>query len=316
MKEGSHNGSENHSSEEELNIKEIVEVVWRGKSSTAIISSIFFLGAIIYALTATHLWTSSSVLTVVPDSSVGSSRSSAMSGLAGIAGISLSGANTGPDRTEIALVMIKSRDFLKHLLKFDNVLPGLMAVKSYDRKSKSIVYDQSIYRPTEGWVNQKPSYLEAMKKYNKILSVSINKKTQFLNISVTHPSPVFAKDLLTLILQETNSLRRERDLEEAEITLGYLYQELEQTQQVDIRLSINQLIESQVKTKMLARVKTNYLLEPLDLPYIPEERTSPRRTRIVLIATIAGLCFAMFLNLVAFYGFQRVNIVQKLDSSS
>ena len=297
--------------EEELNIKEILEVIWSGRISILLISSIFLFSSIVYALTATHLWTSSSQLTVVADSNIGSSRSSAMSGLAGIAGISLSGSNAGPDRAEVALATIKSRDFLKHLIKFDNVLPNLMAIQEYNKNSKEIEYNKSKYSIESGWVVDKPSYLQAMKEYNNVVSVSVNKKTQFLSVSVTHQSPTFAYDLLSLIIENTNSLQRDRDLREAEITLGYLYEELEKTQDVDLRLSINQLIESQMKKKMLARVKTNYLLEPLDLPFIPEERTTPKRTQIVLIGSFIGLVLSLFLNLISFYALGRKNIIQQ-----
>ena len=86
-----------------------------------------------------------------------------------------------------------------------------------------IKYDEELYDPKNGWVVKKPSYLDAMKMYNDIVSVSLNRKTQFLDVSVIHVSPKFAHDLLSLIIQETNSLQRNRDLQEAEITLGYLY---------------------------------------------------------------------------------------------
>jgi uncharacterized protein involved in exopolysaccharide biosynthesis len=297
-----------HIDEEELNIKEILQVIWKGKTSIILLSLTFFSGSVIYALTATHLWTSSSTLTIVADSNIGSSRS-AMSGLAGLAGISLSNSNAGPDRAEVALATIKSRDFLKHLLELSDILPNLMAAESYNKSSGQIKYDSNKFDPQAGWLVDKPSYLEAMKQYNKILDVSINKKTQFLDISITHISPTFAYDLLGLIIKETNTLRRDRDLKEAEITLGYLYQELENTNDVDLRLSINTLIESQMKKKMLARVKTNYLLEPLDLPFIPEERASPVRTKIVLFGSMLGFFIALFLNLFSFYGFGRVNII-------
>jgi LPS O-antigen subunit length determinant protein (WzzB/FepE family) len=294
--------------QEELNLKEIFEVIWKGKTSIFSICLLFCLGSVIHALTATHLWTSSSTLTVVADSNIGTSRSSAMSGLAGIAGISLTNANAGPDRAEVALATIKSRDFLKHILTFENILPNLMAAKGFNKETNETEYDSTKYSIEKGWLQDKPSYLQAMKQYENILTVSVNNKTQFLSISVEHVSPIFAYDLISLILQETNSLQRDRDLEEAEITLGYLFQELEKTQDVDLRLSINQLIESQMKKKMLARVKTNYLLEPLDLPYIPEERTSPRRTFIVLIGTMVGFFIGIMLNLASFYGLNRVNI--------
>lgn len=299
--------------QEELNLKEIFEIIWKGKTSITLFSFTFFLGSIFFALSATHLWTSSSTLTVVADSNIGSSRSSAMTGLAGIAGISLAAANAGPDRTEVAVATIKSRDFLKHLLDFEDILPNLMAAKSFDKNKKKIKYHKDLYDSKNGWKEDEPSYLEAMKMYDEIVSVSVNRKTQFLNVSVIHVSPIFAYDLLSLIIKETNSLQRNRDLEEAEITLGYLYKELEKTQDVDLRLSINQLIESQMKKKMLARVKTNYLLEPLDLPYVPEQRTSPRRTFIVLVGTTIGLVLGILINLLSYYGLGRVNILSIKD---
>ena len=152
-----------HIDEEELNIKEIFQVIWRGKISIILLLLTFFSGSVIYALTATHLWTSSSTLTVVADSNIGSSRS-AMSGLAGIAGISLSNSTAGPDRAEVALATIKSRDFLKHLLEFPDILPNLMAVESYDKYPQGkIKYDSKKFDPQSGWLVDKPSYLEAMK---------------------------------------------------------------------------------------------------------------------------------------------------------
>ena len=68
-----------------------------------------------------------------------------------------------------------------------------------------------------------------------------------------------------------------------------------------------------MKKKMLARVKTNYLLEPLDLPYVPEQRTSPRRTFIVLVGTTIGFVLGILINLLSYYGLGRVNILSIKD---
>ena len=40
---------------------------------------------------------------------------------------------------------------------------------------------------------------------------------------------------------------------------------------------------------MLAKVRTYYILQPIDMPYIPREKSSPSRSRIVVVATIFGL---------------------------
>lgn len=290
---------------DELNLKDIIDLIWDGKGIVLSIATFFFMSSLIYALTATHLWTSNSVLTIATDSTVGQNNGSKLGGIASMAGISLSGGTEEPDRGDVALATIGSRDFLKHLLEFEEVLPNLMAVKSYDHSSQKIIYDDNLYNPVDGWVGEKPSYLLALREYNSIVSTYISKGTGFLHISVIHQSPKFAYEFLNLIVREINYLSRKRDLEEAEQSLGFLYEQLELTPKLDIKLSINQLIESQMKTRMIANVKTNYLLEPLDRPYLPEQRTSPRRTFIVLAGSFIGLILGIIIALIKGYGFKK-----------
>lgn len=298
---------------DENNVQEIVDVLWNGRSSIAIISSIFFIGSIIYALTATHLWTSSSLITVVADATIDSAKQS-MGSLRNIPGIQLSGGlKDGPERQDIAMAVLKSRDFLKHLLKFESVLPNLMAAQGYDPLTQEIEYDPEIYSKDNGWVIQKPSYHKALRKYKDIVFINNNSITGLQSISVTHVSPIFAHEFLSLIIREINVLERNRDLLEAETTLTYLYEELDKTQWVDVRISINQLIESQMKRKMLARVKTNYIIEPLDSPFIPEERSFPQRTKIVIALTAVGFIFAFFANLIGYYAFKRFNLFKPIN---
>ena len=70
--------------------------------------------------------------------------------------------------------------------------------------------------------------------------------------------------------------------------LEYYYKQLKETSQVEVRQSINTLIEMQLKKKMMANVKEDYLLEVLDKPFVPEEKSSPVRTLIVLYGILAG----------------------------
>jgi hypothetical protein len=64
---------------------------------------------------------------------------------------------------------------------------------------------------------------------------------------------------------------------------------------------------------MLARVKTNYIIEPLDSPFIPEERSSPQRTKIVIALTAVGFILAFFANLIGYYGFKRFNLFKPIN---
>ena len=79
---------------------------------------------------------------------------------------------------------------------------------------------------------------------------------------------------------------------------------MELIQQKDIRNSINQLIESQLKTNMMANIKSDYVVTVIDSPYIAEKRTSPRRSVICILGTFIGGIFSIFFVLVRrFYNF-------------
>jgi LPS O-antigen subunit length determinant protein (WzzB/FepE family) len=64
-------------------------------------------------------------------------------------------------------------------------------------------------------------------------------------------------------------------------------------QQSDVQLAVTQLIETQLKKQMMANVKRNYILQPIDSPFIPELRSSPQRTKIVISWTLLGLILSI-----------------------
>ena len=71
-----------------------------------------------------------------------------------------------------------------------------------------------------------------------------DKKTGLVSITIEHISPIFAKDFLTLIIKEANTLKRKKDIDTSNKALIYLKEELSQTRFVEIKDSINQLINS------------------------------------------------------------------------
>jgi len=206
--------------------------------------------------------------------------------------------------------IIKSREFVKHLMTFENVLPSIMAAKSYDAASQELYFDPEIYdAKTKTWIREpsknkgtKPSYLEAHKAYlNTMLSISQDNKTGLVYIMIEHISPIFAKDFLALIIKEANTLSREIDIDSASKALSYLKIELSQTSLVEIKKSIYQLIEAQLETQMAANIHEEYSLITIEPPFIPEEKFKPSRTYIVIISTMLGGILGVMIVLVRHY---------------
>ncbi len=293
-------------SDDTIDLKEIFDVLKEARKLILLTTFSFALSSAIISLILTDYYKSESILIVTDADSVGNLGQ--LGGLAAMAGVNLP-MGGGKDRAMEAIQTIKSRAFLKHLLSFNNVMPAIIAVDDYDVATKKLSYKSSIYDDiNKEWVRKPsnkrssiPSYLEVHEIYlEDILSVSKDNITGLITISVEHISPIFAKEFLELIIKETNSLLRKKDLEGSANALAYLSAEIPKTSLVEIRESINQLIQAQLETQMMAKINTDYILTPIEPPFIPEERSKPNRTLIVIIATMFGgiisVLFVLFRN--------------------
>lgn len=250
--------------------------------------------ALLFIILLPNFYTSSALLKVsYSENNQSSSGLTAYSGLASLAGISLPTAQE--DKGMVAIETIKSRSFLKKLITFDNVLINIVAAKSYDFEKDQIIYDEALYDiNTNKWVNGEPTYLEAYEYYEEFMSISQNKATGFISLSYEHVSPKFSYEFISLIIKEINLLMKEKDIKESSDSLTFLEGLLEDTNNRNIKLQLNQIIENQLRTKMLSNIRDDYLLMPIDPPFIPEEKSSPRRSILSIMSLILGFILSIF----------------------
>ena len=288
---------------DEINVKEVFFALWGSKILIILMVTIFAIGSVIYSLSIPNKFTSSSLLKMSDNNSQPSSNSS-MDMIGSIAGLNLAAA--GSSKSSLVIATIESRDFLKHLLTFDKVLPSIVAIQSYDKETGKLIFNDSVYDQKNNILTsnpeKRPTFHKTFSTYNNMIKVSTT-NTGYMYLSVTHLSPKFAYELLNLIISEVNSLSRARDLQESKDSLNFLYNQLTETNQTEIKDSINQIIGSELRRQMLAEVKKNYLITPLDKPFIPEMKSSPNRARICILGTILGFFLSILISLVMYYGF-------------
>ena len=293
----------NHVFEDEIDLIELFNAIWKGKIFIIFFTAVVALGSIFYSLSLTNYFSSESVL-VSRDSEISNplSQYSGIASMAGIGGLTGSGASSADKVMEI----IQSREFVRHLIMFEGVLPSIMASKSYDAATQELYFDPEIYNvKTKQWIrdpssNQdvKPTYLQAHRAYLEMLFISKDKLTGFISLKIEHISPVFAKEFLALIIREANNLNREIDIDNSNKALIYLKLQLPQTSLVEIKKSINQLIESQLEIQMMASIHQEYSLMILEPPFIPDVRSRPARSIIVIFCTLIGGILGVILVLV------------------
>ncbi len=281
---------EDDSYKDEITLRELISVLWGGRILIFCLTTVVAVASIIISLSITNVYTSESVL-VNRDKQ--DSPMSNFSGLASLAGVDLSAQGASLNKV---MGIIESREFVKHLITFDNVLPSLMAAQSYNANTREIIFDDEIYNhETKSWVRDAPanrgvvpSYIEAHKEYSEMISMTKDRLTGHVSLKVEHVSPIFAKEFLSLVINEANNVQRNIDVDSSTKALLYLRDQLSRTPQVEIRDSISKLIENQLETQMMASIHDDYVLMTLEPPFIPERKSGPIRSLIVILSTLVG----------------------------
>ena len=282
---------------DEINVIELLKVLRQNANKLVYIVIFFAISSVIYSFFQPEIWRSSTILEVSTKISGGGSSSGG--------GIQLAGIKLKDDKSDSskALTLITSRDLVTKIIDNNqDVLGYLLAFDGYDSfRKKDNINSNKFDSENNIWIGEKPSFSSIYQAYLGTISVNLNKGNGFIYLSASHKSPIFAEKMLDIVIKELNDFARQRDLDEANKSLDYLYGKLDETFQDNVKLSISSLIETQLKKQTLAKVKQDYLVEPLDSPFLPEERYSPNRRQILTYGILIGLILGIIYILMRYY---------------
>lgn len=282
--------------DDEIDLRELLRILWSGKWLISGITLVAAVVAVIVALMLPNIYRAEALL--APSDQEGVGRLSALAnqygGLASLAGINLGGGVT--DKTALGLEVLKSRKFTSEFIERHDILAPLMAAESWDSTSGVLTINSDVYDiATKQWIrevspprNVIPSMQEAYEKFRDSMSVSQDKKSGFVKIAVEHYSPIVAKQWVDWLIEDINSTIMRQDVDEAEQAIEFLNNQIQSTSLAELQNVFFKLIEEQTKTVMLARVSNEYLLTTLDPAVIPELKSKPKRSLIVLLGTLLG----------------------------
>ena len=266
---------------EEIKLIDFFNILWARKLKIILVGVLTSILFIYYALSIPPSYTARALIKVSDSQETSSSLNSSLSGLASMAGIRLgsSGANT----EDIVMETILSRTFFTHISNIDRTLPNIMAVDNYDSVNQKIIYNTESYNSEANeWIKPPSSYMAYRKYVTSVLGITKDKFTNFMVVTVTHKSPQYSKELLELIVNELNTIAREKEKFEADKRIEYLNQELAKTSIKDIKNTINVLLKSEMQKKMFAEVSEDYLINYIDYPFVPEQQSAPNKRVIVI----------------------------------
>jgi len=248
------------------------------------------------------------------NSSSGISRAlGSYSGLAGLAGISLpSGGDEG--NSAKAIQKISSLSFFENNILTNIHLPDLMAVKSWNSKTNTLAFEDSIYdRNSNTWIRdfsypqqQIPSAQESFEVFKtEHLSLSEDKKSGFITLAIKHQSPFIAKQWVELVINEVNAFYRQKDKSESEKAVSYLNQQISITGLSEIKQVIAQLLQEETKKLTLIEANQYYVFDYIDPPAVMEKKSEPKRALICILSALLGGMLSVLLVLIRHYAFNK-----------
>ncbi len=293
-----------NSIDNEVRLRELFSIVWKGKWTIIFVTFLFGVASIVYALHKPNIYTSEVLLAPTESEQSGglSALAGQFGGLASLAGVNLASQNT--NKSQLALEVLVSRRFTSDFIQKHNILPELMAIKSWDLMNNKVVYDEEIYnfesrkwlREVEAPYKAKPSMQEAYKEFSKIFSATLNSETGMVTLSIEHISPYIAQQWAKWLVEDINQEMKERDVLEANRSTDFLTKQIEKTHIADIRTILYKLIEEQAKTIMLANVRDEYVFKTIDPALVSEEKSKPKRALIVILGVfLGGMLSVLFL---------------------
>lgn len=290
--------------DDEINLRELFSVIWQGKWLIITITAIFAISSVIFAIKQPNIY-KSEVLLAPASAEQGGGGLAALAGqfggLASMAGINIGGG--GSDKTQLAIEVLKSRQFASDFIQKHDILADVMAAENWDMESNNVIYDADDYLvETKQWTRDvnppfklKPSMQEAHKEFSKLVSVSKDKETGMVKLAVEHVSPTLAQQWVTWLVHDINKVMKERDVAEAVRSTEFLNKQIALTNIADIRSMLYKLIEEQAKTIMFAEVRDEYIFKTIDPALVQEEKAKPKRALIVVLGTmIGGMLGVMF----------------------
>lgn len=292
-----------------LDLFAVWQVLWRRKWFIILLSGAIAAGSVFYALSLSNQYRAVAVLQ--PADASGGLPSRALGGtLGGLA--SLAGVNPLQSQGEVrmahALALLETWDFVEGFINKYRLQAEVFAATGWDKNNNIVIYDPDLYDASnKRWVRDPaqspnglstPSSWELFEAFEKKVLVRRNPDNGLVAIVVDHYSPHVAKRWVDLLVRELNLHFQQQDRVALAREIGHLQQQIEATSVTEVKTTLQEVLQQQTQTLMLAEMSTEYALKTLAPAKIAEKKVKPGRAFIVILMSLCGGFLAIALVLV------------------
>lgn len=257
----------------EIDLKALWQTIWAGRVSVLVVTLIFMAGGVAYAFLAPEWFEAQVVLSPVGKKSISSSLAS-LGGLASLAGIDIPTAGNNEP-----LAVLKSKSLAREFIEDQHLLPVLYASK----------WDET----THAWktpITRQPDIRDGVKYFDeKIRSVTDDKKTGLVTMTIKWKDPKLAADWANTLVKRVNDRMRVEAIAEAQSSIAYLQSELAATNIVSLQQSIGRVLEGEMQKMALARANEQFAFKVVDNAYPPRSHLLIKWIGSIFVSVLIGL---------------------------
>ena len=295
--------------DDEIDLRELFGVLWAGKIKIIAITAVFAIASVIYALSVPNQYKATALL--APAQSDGGGLSGALGqlgGLASLAGVSLGGGEGG--EAQIAQEIMKSWSYIESFIDDNNIAVEVYAAEGWNKLSNELVIDDDLYDTAQkSWLiedddtgeNRSPTSWELFEVFQEKLSVSEDKKSGLVSVSIEYYSPQIAKQWVDMYVDAVNRFMQQRQVDKVTKNITYLQEQIEKTSIAEMQEVFYTIIEEQTKNKMLAEASPEYVFVAVSPSMVPEQKSQPKRALICILGTLLGGMLSVLLVLIMHY---------------
>ena len=274
-------------SDDKISLRQIWQILWRGKQIVIATTIIFALGSVTYALLAKEIFRAEVLLGPATE------QSAPMIGgkLGGL--VALAGVSTGGRGDVEALAVLQSRKFARDFIEQLNLMPVFFAED----------WDAEKGRWRENDPAEAPDIRDGVKFFREdILKVSEERTTGLVTLAIEWTDPDVAAAWAGILVHRLNDRLREGALQEAQTNVAYLQSEMARTTLATLQESIGRLLEIELPKLMLAKGNEEFAFKIVDPAVPPKQRVRPKRALTTIIGTMLGGLLGIFIVLVGHSG--------------
>ncbi|CAN5355693.1 hypothetical protein BH24PSE2_BH24PSE2_03150 [soil metagenome] len=267
--------------ERDISILDFSRALMRDWWLIAAIVALAAVSSIIVALLLPPRYRAEAVIVEVGEGGGGAAAMLApLGGLAGLAGLDVAALDRGSGR---ARAILNSRMLVEEFISRNDLLP--------------VIFDEQWDSTTRKWATDPEDaptlWLGVRTFVENIRTVREDPAAGVIRVGVDWKDPEAAAEWANGLVALANEIVRTRDLTDAERNLTYLNNQIARTNVVELQQVLYSLIETEMKTMMLANVKDEYAFAVIDPAVPPERRAFPHRAFVVVVGIILGFFIAL-----------------------